>query len=293
MFYDLNIALPESAGRPKGHVSGQDWTHVAQTIEQAREFGYDVVAINQTVQGKLVPEHLEIWKSAPVISGAIYSWNKETGARISANTTGRIQRGGVRVLRRLTLVVSDASHGQSLASSVSGVVGEYDIVAVRPTSEKLLLSASSGVWDAVDLISLDMGSRWGFFAKHKTVGQALGAGYAFEISYKPALTDSATRQQWVSNAASIIRVTRGKGVVWTSGACQAFDVRAPCDVVALGEVLQLNSDLSKRALSSNSRAVLLHAFTRASTLKAVISVKQADSAINDDSTEPASKRAKK
>ncbi|KAJ2793424.1 RNA-binding RNA processing protein rpp1, partial [Coemansia furcata] len=130
---------------------------------------------------------------------------------------------------------------------------------------------SSGAWEAVDVISLDMGGRWGYFVKHKIAGQVLATGLALEISYQPALTDSATRQQWVSNAASIVRVTRGRGVIWTSGARQAFDLRSPYDISALGEVLQLNGDLSKRALSTSSRATLVHAFTRTNTLRAVIS----------------------
>ncbi|KAJ1665017.1 RNA-binding RNA processing protein rpp1 [Coemansia sp. RSA 1813] len=275
MFYDLNIALPDSAGRTGGQTSSQDWARIAQTVEQARAFGYDVIALNQTIHGKLTSEHLNIWKSVPGVSGAIYSWDRDTGARIDSNTTGRVPKDGIRVLRRLTLVVSDASHGLSISSSGGGLASEYDIVAVRPTSEKLLLAAIGGSWDTVDLISLDMGSRWGFFVKHKPAGQALASGYAFEISYMPALTDSATRQQWVSNASSIVRMTRGKGLVWSSGASQPFDIRSPYDITALGEALQLNSDLSKRALSSHPRAVLLHAFTRANTLKAVISVRQA------------------
>ncbi|KAI8325933.1 PHP domain-like protein, partial [Martensiomyces pterosporus] len=149
-------------------------------------------------------------------------------------------------------------------------VSEYDIVAARPTSDKLLFAASSGTWDAIDVISLDMGTRWGFFAKHKTVGQALEMGYSFEIAYAPALTDPSSRRQWVSNAASIVRVTRGKGVVWTSGAGRAFDVRPPYDIVNLGSVLQLNGDLSKRALTTNARSALIHAYTRTETLRAVI-----------------------
>ncbi|KAJ2658608.1 RNA-binding RNA processing protein rpp1 [Coemansia sp. RSA 1200] len=291
MFYDLNIALPESAGRAGGQISNQNWTHIAQTIEQARAYGYNVVALNQTILGKLTSEHINVWKSVPSISGAVYSWDRETGARISSNVAGRVPRDHIRVLRRLTLVVSDASHGLSISSSGGGLANEYDVVAVRPTSEKLLLAAIGGSWDTVDLISLDMASRWGFFVKHKPAGQALTSGYAFEISYAPALTDSLTRQQWVSNASSIVRITRGKGIVWTSGATKPFDLRTPYDIAALGEALQLNSDLSKRALSTHARAVLMHAFTRASTLKAVISVRSAPES-GDDSTEPKPKKSR-
>ncbi|KAJ2761098.1 RNA-binding RNA processing protein rpp1, partial [Coemansia nantahalensis] len=121
------------------------------------------------------------------------------------------------------------------------------------------------------------------------VGQALAQGLALEISYQPALAGSATRQQWVCNAAGIARATRGKNVVWTSGARQALDLRTPYDIANLGEVLQLNSDLSKRALSANARAALLHAFTRTGTLRAVVSARQRP---EPASAEPQAKKPK-
>ncbi|KAJ2756362.1 RNA-binding RNA processing protein rpp1 [Coemansia pectinata] len=292
MFYDLNIALPDSAGKAGGIVSSQDWAQVAQAIERARALGYQVVALNQTINSKLVPEHLAVWKSMPAIKDAVYSWNRETGARVGGSSFDGVPRGKIRVLRRLTVIVSDTAQSQSLTGSGSATTAEYDVVAVRPTSDKLLSAASSGAWEAVDIISLDMGGRWGYFVKHKIAGQVLANGLTLEISYQPALTDSATRQQWVSNAASIVRVTRGRGVVWTSGARQAFDLRSPYDISALGEVLQLNGDLSKRGLSSSSRATLVHAFTRTSTLRAVISSVKPPSPATEASEGPAPKRAK-
>ncbi|KAJ2804647.1 RNA-binding RNA processing protein rpp1 [Coemansia guatemalensis] len=288
MFYDLNIALPDAAGKPNGHLSSVEWARIAQTIEQARAFGYSVVALNQTVQGRLVPEHLAVWKSAPVFKDAMLSWNCTTGTRTGEGAAGRVPRGKIRVLRRVTAVIADAAHGHSLSSS-GPTANEYDVVAVQPASEKILLSACSGAWDAVDLVALDMGARWGFFAKHKTVGQALANGLSLEVAYRPALVDATTRQQWVSNTAGVVRATRGRGLVWTSGARQALDLRTPYDIANLGEALQLNGDLSKHALSTNARAVLMHAFTRANTLRAVAAVRRPPAG---DSAEREAKRSR-
>ncbi|KAJ2472138.1 RNA-binding RNA processing protein rpp1 [Coemansia sp. RSA 2322] len=285
MFYDLNIALPESAGRAGGTISSQDWAVVVQAVEQARGLGYQVVALNQTIHGKLAADHLAVWRSIPAIKNAELSWDRETGTRGSGSAAASVGRGKIRVLRRVTAVVSDAAQGHSLGGAVAG---EYDVVAVRPTSDKLLAAACSGTWEAVDVVSLDMGARWGYFVKHKTAGQALALGLSLEIAYGPALADATTRQQWVSNAAGLVRVTRGKGVIWTSGARQAFDLRSPYDITALGDVLQLNADLSKRALSSGPRTALVHAFTRTRTVRAVISVKPPP----EENAEPASKRAR-
>ncbi|KAJ2160574.1 RNA-binding RNA processing protein rpp1 [Coemansia sp. RSA 552] len=290
MFHDLNIALPEAAGKPNGHLSSHEWAQVAQTVEQARAFGYSVVALNQTVHGKLMPEHLAIWKAAPTFNDADLGWDMKSGARVGTGMTGRVRRGRIRVLRRLTQVVADSAQGLGVLSSSNSTVGEYDVVAVQPTSEKALATACSGAWDAVDIVSLDMGRRWGFHAKLKTVGQALAQGLTMEIAYRPALTDSQTRQQWVCNASGMVRSTRGKGMIWTSGARQALDLRAPYDIANLGEALQLNGDLSKRALSSNAHATLMHAFTRRDTLRAVVSARPG---LASDSPEPAAKKAKR
>ncbi|KAJ2784167.1 RNA-binding RNA processing protein rpp1 [Coemansia javaensis] len=302
MFYDLNIALPDAAGKPGGRLSSAEWARVAQAVERAREFGYSVVALNQTVQGRLTAEHLAVWRTAPAFKDADLGWDAATGARAGAGAgagagaADRVRRGRIRVLRRVTAVVTDAAQGHSLASAGGATpAAEYDVVAVRPATEKILAAACSGVWD-VDVVALDMGQRWGFVAKHKLVGQALAQGLALEISYRPALADSATRQQWVCNAAGLVRATRGRGLVWTSAARQALDLRTPYDVANLGEALQLNGDLSKRALSANARAVLLHGFTRAGTLRAVMSVRAprpADADAADGAADPAGPAPKK
>ncbi|KAJ1931800.1 RNA-binding RNA processing protein rpp1, partial [Linderina pennispora] len=77
---------------------------------------------------------------------------------------------------------------------------------------------------------------------------------------------------WVSNAASVVRVTKGRSVLWTSAASRPFGLRAPYDIVNLGGILQLNGDLSKRAMTSNARAVVMHGYTRRETLRAVVAV---------------------
>ncbi|KAJ2220672.1 RNA-binding RNA processing protein rpp1, partial [Coemansia sp. RSA 485] len=281
MFYDLNIALPEAAGKPNGSMSSQEWARVIQTIEQARELGYGVVALNQVISGKLTPDHLKIWTTMPNMSNAQLSWSLQTGKRTlkECGSVSKVSRNSIRVLRRVTALISEADHGHSVSGTATS--NEYDLVAVRPLNEKMLMAASGGSWTNIDMISLDMAARWGFFAKHKTVGQALSLGYALEISYQGAL-DSSTRHQWVSNTAAVVRVTRGRNLVWTSGVQRAFDLRSPYDVTNLGDAVQLNKDLTKRGVSENARALLVHAFTRTGTLRAAVAVSENKRAMKED-----------
>ncbi|KAJ1950525.1 RNA-binding RNA processing protein rpp1 [Linderina macrospora] len=289
MFYDLNIQLPDSAGKPGGHISSQDWAQIAQALEQARHFGYETVALNQVVHGKLTPAHLKVWSTIPQLPFAHYTWEATTGNRL----TSKPKRGQLQVLRRLTNVLSEGAHGHALTSNGNPSVLDYDLVAVRPENEKILFAACNGSWDSVDIISLDMAVRWGFFAKHKTIGLALQHQYALEISYGEALADSASRRQWVSNASSIVRVTKGRNVLWTSAASRPFGLRAPYDIVNLGGILQLNGDLSKRAMTSNARAAVMHGYTRRETLRAVAAVEEAvEDMAEEEEAEPQRKKQK-
>lgn len=45
--------------------------------------------------------------------------------------------------------------------------------------------------------------------------------------------DSASRRQLISNAQSLVRVTRGKNIIITSEAQRAMELRGPYDIVNL------------------------------------------------------------
>src|SRR5690606_23791048 len=127
----------------------------------------------------------------------------------------------------------------------------YDIVCVRPITEKLLLTAGSQL-EHIDLISLDMAGRIPFHLKHKTVGTALARGLMFEISYSHvAVGDSATRRNVISNAMQLVRATRGrggKGIIISSEAKKAVGLRSPIDVVNLATFWGLSGEKGREAV---------------------------------------------
>jgi hypothetical protein len=175
-------------------------------------------------------------------------------------------RPAFRQFTRLTCTLDDVG-GAVLLSPTSPVGKSYDLLAVTPTSEKLFQYACEKL--DIDIIALDLSHRLPFYIKAPQVGMALARGIAFEIAYSGALADQTARRYFFSNALALIRVTRGKNIVLTSGARDAFELRGPYDVMNLSSLFGLTLEQARSALSRRPDALLLHARTRSSTMKGV------------------------
>ncbi|KAF8536231.1 RNase P subunit p30-domain-containing protein, partial [Trichophaea hybrida] len=171
----------------------------------------------------------------------------------------------LKLLTRCTLVLTDHSQNHRL-TALSDL---YSILALRPTSEKLLLQACSSL--ECDLISLDFSTRLPFPLKHKTVGAALLRGISIEICYSASITDVTARRNLIQNAAELIRVTRGgRGVILSSEARQVLALRAPEDVINLAVLWGLSSEKARDAVSGRCRVVVRQAEMRRKAYKGVV-----------------------
>eukprot|EP00054_Salpingoeca_dolichothecata_P021933 m.142048 g.142048 ORF g.142048 m.142048 type:complete len:118 (+) comp24169_c0_seq2:249-602(+) len=84
--------------------------------------------------------------------------------------------------------------------------------------------------------------------------------------------DASARRQLICNVVGLVNVTKGKNIIFTSQATNALRLRSPYDIMNLGRLFGLNQAVSKMAVSTNCRAVLLRGKTRAETAKSTISV---------------------
>ena len=66
--------------------------------------------------------------------------------------------------------------------------------------------------------------------KHTLVRTAIKNGCVFEINYTGALQNDAERRNWWAAAREVVRVTKGKGLVVSSGVESDVDLRSPKDV---------------------------------------------------------------
>ncbi|KAK6330255.1 hypothetical protein TWF730_004750 [Orbilia blumenaviensis] len=235
MFYDLNIPW-----------TSKDDPELARTVAFLEELGYNVVALNQTIAGKIPSNIAGIANSIP--------------------TKPFPNHASIRFLRRVTIVLDDPSQNYGLAS----LSNNFDIVAVRPTDEKLLLQACTSL--ECDLISIDMSVRHPYHFKYKVLGQAISRGIRFEITYSASVNESNARRNLLSNAAALIRATKGKGIVISSEARKAMLCRAPFDVINLATLWGLNQEKGKDAISNGPRSVMIQAKIKRQSFRGVINV---------------------
>lgn len=205
--------------------------------------GYSTIALSQTSAGKLPPN-------------------------LKPPTPPSNAPQGLNFLSRLTLTLSDLSQNQRLAS----LAQSYDLVALRPTNEKALLNACTSL--ECDLISLDLSVRLPYHFKFKMFSAAVSRGVRVEICYGAGVTGSGVdaRRNLIGNAMALIRATRGRGVVVSSEAKRALNVRAPWDVINLACVWGLSQERGKEAVCEEARKVVALARLKRSSWRGIVDI---------------------
>lgn len=208
--------------------------------------GYNVLALSHTLSGKLPGELI-----CPIPT------------KLPFNIPSKLQ-----VLRRCTLILSDPSQNHRIASLAS----TYDILALRPTNEKTLQQACQSL--ECDIISLDLTERLEYHFKMKMLSQAVERGIKIEICYAPGVlaTDSNARRNVISNATQLIRATRGRGLIVSSGAQQAVACRGPADIINLAAVWGLGQEKGKEAVSHLARSVVVSAQLKRNGFRGAVDV---------------------
>jgi len=162
-----------------------------------------------------------------------------------------------------------ARDAQSLA-----VLASYDLVAAQPGSaEAMLECARSG---AVDIIDLDAaGGRAPFALAQADVEAVLAAGVVFELPYAPSVRDAGCRRHSAANAAALLRLTRGRGVVLTSQARAPLELRGAREAAAVAGSWGMTRAQARAALAlggAGVRAALAHAEARLSRARGGVSL---------------------
>lgn len=136
----------------------------------------------------------------------------------------------------------------------------YDIVAVQPASEKLLLSAIQST--EIDLITFDVTKRLTYRIRTPVARQALDNGIMFEICIGNSLMDPQTRKTAISNAKRIVEATKGKNIIISSGTADCLLLRGPYDLINLASFFGLSPSDARKCVLNNPRELVLHALTR-------------------------------
>ncbi|KAM6898091.1 ribonuclease P protein subunit p30 isoform 2-T2 [Lycodopsis pacificus] len=267
VFMDLNLSFTAERSRLKS------------LIETAAHLGFSTVAINYVFEpaAKKKPEIptptpiKELIDELPVVQGRYRP---------------------IRVLNRLTVVMSDSSHFRPNAAEYRC----FDLLSVQPTTEKLFHAACM-IYD-VDIICISVTEKLPFFFKRAPVNGAVDRGVVFEVSYSAAIRDSTRRRYTIANAVSLMESCKGKNVILSSAAEKPLELRGPYDITNLGLLFGLSDRDAKEAVSSTCRSVVLHAETRKSASGIVYTMKTCSESSSQqeappaDCEAPAAKRAK-
>ncbi|KAL0935083.1 RNase P subunit p30 [Colletotrichum truncatum] len=260
MLYDLNIPWTPSTSPAE----------LNRTISFASSLGYSVVALNNTITP---PIPSQITNPLPKFPSASPSTSQQPRAKAPT------------VLHRATVLLSDPSQNYRLPA----LAAAYDLLAVRPTTEKAFQAACLSMAEP-SLISLDLTQHFPFHFRPKPLMAAVSRGVRIEVCYAQVLsspsgqgpTDARARACFISNLASLVRATKGRGIVVSSEAKNALGLRAPADVVNLLAVWGLGSEKGTEALGVNPRGVVVNEGIKRTGFRGVVNVLEVGGREGDD-----------
>ncbi|RYP66666.1 hypothetical protein DL771_007665 [Monosporascus sp. 5C6A] len=263
MLYDLNIAWSPSTSAAE----------LERTLRFSAALGYNVVALNHTITPPVPPQVANpLPKFPPSPAGPASS------SSTTPDQTPNKQPKLPTVLHRATLVLNDPSAYHRLPQLGSS----YDVVAVRPTTEREFQGAclNLNLTDA-SLISLDLAQRFPFHFRPKPCMAAVNRGLRFEVCYAQGLSssvpgdaanDARARAAFIGNVVELVRATRGRGIVISSGARGALALRAPADVVNLLALWGLGSEKGMEGLGVLPRGVVVNEGIKRSGFRGVVDI---------------------
>lgn len=148
-------------------------------------------------------------------------------------------------------------------------LSEFDLIAAQPNDEEDFHTCAT---DAdIDVIALKLEQKSIMRLRLNVVQEAIRRGIYFEIRLAPALRDVAARRYLIGNATTLLRATKGKHLILSSGARDAFETRSPYDMINFACVLGLSQQQAYDALVRNPAEALRHGAAR-KTFKGVVNV---------------------
>lgn len=254
MLCDLNIVFPVQNFNEQ--ITRGQLNEVKNTLNVAEQLGYTHVALN----------------FRPITAT---SKNNKTKLPNDLNELNPINidrdfkefRTRLKLYTRITVRVDDPTQCQYVAKFQQ----VFDIVAVEPITEKSFQSAISNL--EIDIISFNLLERLPCFMKHKTLCSAIDKGMMFEIKYTDFLSNK-SRAQVISNTKQIIRASRNRGMICSSGCSvdRPFQLRNYNNAMPLLKMLGVDSNRCSMMFQDWSLKVLLNGRLRIKSYKQTISV---------------------
>ncbi|GAV48297.1 hypothetical protein ZYGR_0I05940 [Zygosaccharomyces rouxii] len=246
MLVDLNVCWPQKSFQDP--LNDAEVDRVKEVLSTLHVLGYTHVALNFTVN------HSDKFPSNPNPMQI-----KERFGELMKST-------GLKIYSRITLVIDDPSKGQSIAK----LSQHFDIVAALPITERGVSLATANL--DIDLLTFHYNQRLPCFLKHKTICSTVKRGVKLEIVYSAALKDLQSRRQFVNNVRNVVRSSRSRGIVISSGAQSPLECRNVLGAASLIKSLGLQNDKCLQAMSQLASLVLLNGRLRNNSYKQTVAI---------------------
>ncbi|CDK28498.1 unnamed protein product [Kuraishia capsulata CBS 1993] len=241
MICDLNVPWPRT---DYSSPTGSEILSLKKQLAILEELGYTHIALNFTLdQGVKLP------------SGNVNPIDLKLVQEFQSR---------LKIFTRVTLIIDDVSSHQGL----SKLNTSFDLISVIPRSEKALQLAASNL--EIDLISLPFHQRLPFYLKHKTVCSATDRGVLFEINYGDMISDDLKRRNFFGNVKGLIRASRKRGMVLSSGTSDPLSLRGSFDAVNLLVVLGLDYSRAQATVTEQPTKALLNGRLRLKSHKQAV-----------------------
>ncbi|KAK6204924.1 RNase P subunit p30-domain-containing protein [Scheffersomyces amazonensis] len=282
MLYDLNVPWPVNNYHTKPNQN--ELNNLKNTIVTLHTLGYTHIAINFQINESIkVPLN-----QTQLINPIDIDLLKLELSKFPS----------LKLFTRITIVIYDPAKLQGLTK----IQSQFDILAIQPLTEKALQMCVTNL--DIDLISFNLGSKLAFYLKHKTIGSAVDKGIKFEICYNHlisgsiGITNSATnpvenlafvKKNFFNNVLQLIRSSRSKGIIISSGANLPLQARNSEDILILLKTLGLDQSRAKGCITVNPERVLVNGRLRIKSFKQTILVDNSSSSntlTNNDKEDP-------
>ncbi|KAK9918607.1 hypothetical protein WJX75_005327 [Coccomyxa subellipsoidea] len=214
-------------------------------VAMAVRLGFDCVATSHAVNDRLVDR--DRCTQQPIEAATLAAVGPGVAEALRSQQ-GLIRNGGaaprqLAQLSRLTVALEEAAAAAQLLGASNPITASYDLLAVQPLSERVFQQACTAL--DVDVITFDMARRLPFRLRPGPLQAAVARGVHLEICYSAALRDEIARRNFFSNASAVVRAARGHGIIVSSGARAAFELRGPYDVMNLVTLCGLTEQQAK------------------------------------------------
>ena len=259
MYYDLNVRGRQQRDR-------------VALLKRGLELGWDCVAWNTVLAGKLSSATAQQTKPLPIVELDLMQRRELlvhcalVRPMLDLAAAAAAVPGGVaqpllqmRQLSRLSIILDDVADAQALTIG-NEVVKQFDIIAATPGNAKVFAHLCKTA--DIDVISLDLTRRLPFPLNKKLIDEAVGRGVCFELCYSGMLSSSGARREMLSSSRTLVQYLRGRNVILSSAADSLAQLRGPADAMNVAFVLGLGAENALAAVARNAALVVRHACCR-------------------------------